>query len=294
MDEIEYAQSEMPEWMLRLKEKGFKPYIATSRKLLPFLNTKPFGQTAALYLMDDMEDSSFLQAYFLLEAYLLSNSLSFESPGLKMPHWVLIDCVLMQTAIVGFTLPTESLPDELLDFYKADERIDFNKLERIPISGQISASNIDNQSMTGISLFSLGRKWLKSEQRLGLYTKALALEVYKAKQYDTYYGITQYNNTSIKIHGRFTNEMEISQSTVLLHPGREMTFIYKMKIDYDPHNPNKVLKEPEPTFWLNANDTAKKREIQNGIRNGKRYIIAPPFAERRDGVVHLPIIEKEA
>jgi len=294
MDNANQAQDPMPEWMLRLKEKGFKPYIATSRKLLPYLNTKPFGQNAAIHLLDDTEDASFMQAYFLLEAYLLSNSLSFDSPGLKMPHWVLIDCVLMQTAVVGFTLPKDSLPDELLDYYKGDEKIDFTKLDRIPVSGQISASNIDQKSMTGISLFSLGRKWLKSEQKLGLYTKTLALEVYKAKQYDTYYGIAQYDNTSLRIHGRFAQEMEISQAMVLLHPCREMTFIYQMKLDYDPQNPGRNLPEPEPTFWLNAHDTSKKREIQEGIRNGKRYIIAPPFAERRDGVVHLPIIEKDA
>ena len=27
-----------------------------------------------------------------------------------MPHWVLIDCVLMQTAIVGFTAKKSALP----------------------------------------------------------------------------------------------------------------------------------------------------------------------------------------
>jgi hypothetical protein len=285
---------ETPEWLTRLKEKGFRPYIATSRKLLPHLNVAPFGHKASLYLMDEPDDGVFLQAYFLLEAYLLSNSLSYESPNLKMPHWVLIDCVLMQTAIVGFTLPTESLPDELLAYYRQDERITLDKLDRIPVSGQISATNIGDDSMTGISLFSLGRRWLKSEQRLGLFTKALALEVYRASGRDLYYGITQYDNTSLRIHGRFTSEMEISQPMVLLHPGKEMTFIYKMKLDYDPANPGKILPEPEPTFWLNAHDTEKKRAMQQGIKNGKRYIIAPPFSVRREGAIHLPIIEKAA
>ena len=283
-----------PEWLLQLKEKGYKPYIATSRKLLPFLNIKPFGEDASLYLMDDMEDQSFLQAYFLLEAYLLSNSLGFESPGLKMPHWVLIDCVLMQTAVVGFTMPKGALPDELLDFYRADEKISFEKLEHIPISGQISATNIDQQSMTGISLFSLGRRWLKDDQKIGLYTKTLAMEVYDAKKYGAYYGIAQYDNMSLKIHGRFTREMEIDQSMVPLHPSKDMTFIYKMKLDYDAHNPGRTLPDIEPTFWLNAHDTAKKREIQKGMRSGKRYIIAPPFIEKRDGGIFLPIVEKDA
>jgi hypothetical protein len=283
-----------PDWMLRLQDKGFEPYIATSRKLVPHLNTSPFGQKASLHVMDEVGDASFLQAYFLLEAYLLSNSLSFESPSLKMPHWVLIDCVLMQTAVVGFTMAKSGVPAELLAHYREDEKIDFNKLDRIPVSGQISATNIGNDSMTGISLFSLGRRWLKSDQKLGLYTRALAFEVYRAVNYDYFYGVTQYDNTSLRIHGRFTNEMEIHLPIVLLHPGKEMTFIYKMKLNYDPYRPEKPLTEVEPSFWLNAHDTAKKHDIQNGIRQGKRYIVAPPFCVKRDGGIFLPIIEKEA
>ena len=282
-----------PEWLVKLKDKGFEPYIATSRKLLPYLNTKPFGEKANIYLMDESDDSSFLEAYFMLEAYLLSNSLGFESPNLKMPHWVLIDCVLMQTAIVGFTVKKDKMPEELLSFYHSDEKVDVSKLKKIPISGQICAMDIGNRSMTGISLFSLGRRWLNGK-RIGLYTKALALEVYSGQNYDYYYGITQYDNTSLRIHGRFTKEMEISQVMVPLHPGKDMTFIYKMKLDYDPMHPDKAMPEPKPTFWLNARDTEKKRAMQAGIKKGKRYIVAPPFSVRRDGGIFLPIIEKDA
>jgi hypothetical protein len=283
-----------PDWILRLQEKGFEPYIATSRKLVPHLNVTPFGQNATLHVMDEMDDASFLQAYFLLEAYLLSNSLSYESPNLKMPHWVLIDCVLMQTAVVGFTVAKNSMPNELLAHYREDEKIAFDKLDRIPVSGQISATNIGNDSMTGISLFSLGRRWLKTDQKLGLYTKALALEVYRAGNHDFYYGITQYDNTSLRIHGRFTDEMEIDLPMVLLHPGKEMTFIYKMKLRYDHRHPGKAQPETEPTFWLNAHDTDKKHAMHKGIKEGKRYIIAPPYCVRREGAIFLPIIEKEA
>jgi hypothetical protein len=283
-----------PAWLARLQEKGFEPYIATSRKLLPHLNTTPFGQKVTVYLMDDVDDSSFMEAYFMLEAYLLSNSLGFESPNLKMPHWVLIDCVLMQTAIVGFTLAKSAIPDELISYYHADEKIDLAKLKRIPVSGQICASDIGSRSMTGISLFSLGRRWLNGVQHLGLYSKTLALEVYKAKDYDYFYGITQYDNNSLKIHGRFTTEMEISQPIVPLHPGKDMTFIYKMKLDYDPENPGKSLPETEPTFWLAARDADAKKRMIAGMKKGKRYFILPPFSVKRDGGVFLPILEKEA
>lgn len=281
------SSNSAPEWLKALREHGFRPYIASSRKLLPHLNLRPFGQDdVELFLMDEIDHSPFL------EAYLLSNSLSFESPSLKMPHWVLIDAVLMQSAVVGFTLPIDMVSEELLRHYRHDENIDFAKLNRLPVSGQISATNIGGESMTGISLFSLGRH-LKNAGKLGLFTKMMALEVYRARDYETYYGIAQYDNPSLRIHGYFTNEMEIHQPIVLLHPRKEMTMIYKMRLQYDPYNVEKLQGKAEPSFWLDAADTDKKRAMQDGIRQGKRYIIAPPISVQRDESVYLPIIEKE-
>ncbi len=287
------ADRKIPDWLAQLQAKGFRPYIATSSYLLPFLDTKPFGQETAVYLMDDVNDSSFMEAYFLLETYLLSNSLSFESPNLKMPHWVLVDCVLMQTALVGFTVARDALPEGLLGYYREDERIDFDRLDRVPISGQICNATIGSKYLTGLSLFSLGRRWL-DVQGLGLYTKTLALEVYRARDYEMIYGIPQYNNTSLHIHGRFGSEMIIDQPMVHLHPAKDMTFIYRMKPDYDPYHLNKTLPKPEPDFWLNARDTDKKRAMQKGIQSGKRYVIAPPFSVKRDDGIFLPILEKDA
>ena len=83
-----------PAWFQATLAAGYTPYIATSERLLPFFNTAPFGQKVQCYLLEKPEHSTFH------EAYLLSNSLSYKSPDLKMPNWVLIDCVLMQTAII--------------------------------------------------------------------------------------------------------------------------------------------------------------------------------------------------
>lgn len=276
-----------PHWLNALLARHFRPYIATSRKLLPHLNTKPFGVDADIFLMDDADDAPFM------EAYLLSNSLSFSSPNLKMPHWVLIDCALMQTAVVGFTLPKADVPSDLRAYYEKDEKIDFTRLSRIPVSGQISATNIDQASMTGISLFSLGKQ-LHHAGKLGLLTKTLSLEVYGARRFPAYYGIAQYHNPSLRVHGRFTKCMEIHQPIVLLHPMREMTFIYKMALDYDAHTIDTAEHETvEPTFWLNAYDTEQKRVMEHGIKNGKRYIIAPPYSVTRDENTLIPIIEKD-
>jgi hypothetical protein len=203
----------------------------------------------------------------------------------------MIDCALMQSAIVGFTRSVKDLPPELLKFYEDDPRVDLSALERIPVSGQIASPAASHGTFVGISLFSLGQH-LRGEQRLGLYTKALALEVYKARQSGTFYGIAQYDNPALKIHGRFSSRMEIEQAMVPLHPRKDMTLIYKMSIDFDPHLVDTAPPEQEPTFWLDAHDREMKSRIQEGLRQGRRYQIAPPFAVHKNGSVVLPIIEE--
>lgn len=279
------TNDDTPAWLATLLDKGYEPYIATSRHVLKSLTTTPFKHPVPLHLLDDESQLPFY------EAYLLSNSLSFSSPDLKMPHWVMIDCALMQSAIVGFTRAVSDVPRELLRYYEEDPRIDLSKLARIPVSGQIASPATTPGSFVGISLFSLGQQ-LGGDKRLGLYTKALALEVYGARQNGTFYGIAQYDNPALKIHGRFSSKMEIEQAMVPLHPRKDMTLIYKMTIDFDPYRVDEVPNEQKPTFWLDAKDKEMKAAIQEGLRQGRRYHIAPPFAVTRNGSILLPIIEE--
>lgn len=275
-----------PEWLEKLLEKGYQPYIATSRHLLNSLNTTPFGYPISLHLLDDERQTPFY------EAYLLSNALSFSSPDLRMPHWVMIDCALMQSAIVGFTKAVKDIPDALLKHYEDDPRIDLSRLDRIPISGQIASPAAAQGSYVGISLFSLGQQ-IAGEKQIGLYTKALALEVYRVRGSGTFYGITQYDNPALKIHGRFSSSMEIEQAMVPLHPRKDMTLVYKMNVDFNPYTLEQPIPEQFPTFWLDAKDVEMKTKMQARLRQGSRYRIAPPFAVHKNGDVYLPIVEEK-
>ncbi|MGE3623015.1 MAG: hypothetical protein AB7H77_03955 [Bdellovibrionales bacterium] len=289
LDQKRAGGGKVPAWLMTLQSAGYLPYISTSRRLLPFLDTSPFGEKANIFLMENDEHGPFH------EAYLLSNSLSFKSPDLKMPHWVLIDCALMQTAIVGFMKACKDLPESLLSHYRNDPGIDLDRLDFIPVSGQISSPSVGGESFVGISLFSLAKSIPEGPSQLGLYTKALALEVYRAARQSHYYGIAQYNNPSLKIHGRFTPRLEIHQPMVPLHPGKDMTLIYKMTVDFDPHRLDEPPSEAgEPTFWLNARDISGKNRMQAGIADGKRYVIMPPFSVKRSGEIFLPIKEEKA
>lgn len=276
----------MPEWFATLLANNYIPYIATSSRFLSSLNTSPFGVPARCFLVEDPNDKPFH------EAYLLSNALSYEEPDLKMPHWVLIDCVLMQTAVIGFMKPKDEVPESMLKHYKEDPSIDFDALDYIPISGQCSSPGMDGKSLVGFTLFSL-RKGLSGPKGLGLHTKALGYEVCNTTKYNTFYGIAQYDNLSMRIHGRFAKQMEIYQPIVPLHPCQDMTLVYKLAIDFDPFTLDEKPEPQEPTFWLNAKDTAAKVKMQEGIAKGCRYFIAPPYQEIRDGEIFLPIIVKE-
>ena len=282
---IEHTKT--PAWLDSLMAEGFVPYVATSKYLLPAYNLRPFGVEAQTILMEKPENSAFL------EAYLLSNSLSFKSPNLKMPHWVMIDCALMPSAIVGFMRRREELPEDFLAHYRNDASIDLDRLDYVPVSGQIAAATADGKSMSGFSLFSLGSS-IGGPKNLGLFTKALAIEVYRAARLEWLYGITQYDNPAIKIHGRFSPRMEVVQPIVSLHPKKDMTLTYRMNVDYDPYTLTEPLPETEPTFWLKSNDIAGKMRMQNGIENGQRYYVAPPFVTKRDGELYLPIIEEKS
>lgn len=273
-----------PAWLQNLIAQGYIPYIATAEYLLPSFNLAPFGQKTPVYLMENPEHGAFH------EAYLLSNALSFKD--LKMPHWVLIDCALMQTAVVGFMKARDALPDGFLNHYRNDPSIDLDRLEYIPISGQVSSPTAGGKILSGFSLFSLSSS-IGGPKDLGLYTKALAFEVYRAASYDWFYGTAQYDNPAVKRHGRFSSRMEIVQPMVPLHPRTDMTFIYRMKVDYDPQRLAEIPTKIEPTFWMKANDIAAKMRMQNGLKEGKRYYIAPPFAETRDGQIYTPIIEEK-
>jgi len=280
-----------PKWLIALQKLGYKPYIATSNYLYPLIDETPFGLSPDCFVLENSNHASFL------EAYRMSNSLSFENPGLKMPSWVLIDCVLLQTPIVGFMRKISDIPLDLLKHYQEASNIDLSKMEYLPVTGQIASLGLDGKSLVGFSLFSL-RSRLDGPKGLGLCTKALAFEVYRSLGYKQFYGIAQYDNWSVRIHGRFARYMEIHQPIVHVHPCKDMTFIYKMELDYDPYylDRNKYLNSAEmqePTFWMNAKDIDAKQRIEKSIQEGKKYIIAPPYLVKRDGELFLPIIEKQ-
>ena len=273
-----------------ISEAGLKPFVATSEANLKGLDLSVFGGQEIIRLLESAEHRNFH------EAYLVSNSLGFGNPDLKMANWVYIDCVLMQTAVIGFCLPVDLAPRGLLTLYEDDPYVDTKKLDYIPVSGQISALNITGEEMTGFSLFSLRRLLDQMTlPKLGVLTKYVALKSLRADRMKRFLGLSQYDNRALPIHARFAPEMQIIQPVMPLHPLRDMSFIYAMTPDLDE---NRVFSDdwpdqPEPDFLLKADDgPAKHRMIQDIAKNTRFDILPPVHIEKQDGI-YLPVRQRE-
>lgn len=213
-------------WFKSLIDLGLRPYVATARHQLAALDMDVVGADHELYCLEDPDATPFHQAY------VTANALAFGARDLKMPGWVYIDCVLMQTAVVGFAARKQDVPQSLLDEFQAEASIDVDALDWIPVSGQIASPAMDGDTLVGFSLFSLRSYWPKLPA-LGLATKALALQVYKADTRKKFLGITQYDNPALSMHGRFGPDLEIVSPRVPLHSRGDNTLVYGMKIDFD-------------------------------------------------------------
>jgi hypothetical protein len=231
------------------------------------------------------------------EAYLVSNSLGFGEPDLKMPNWVYIDCVLMQTAVVGFAIAKHKAPDSLVSLYERDPYVEVDDLDYIPITGQIAGMGLDGNSLIGFSLFSLRRQVSNiSVPPLGPLTKYAALLAYRADQRERFVGISQYENRALRSHARFGTKMYIDQPTVMLHPWRDMSFMYSMKVEFDEE---RILNgigdggDQQPAIEMRVDDREMKAKIQAGLANGERYFIQDPIhIEKEDGLYVALGVEK--
>jgi len=264
-----------------LATAGLSPYIAASRMVLPALDQNIIGRAGRIYQLEREEDRSFH------EAFRLANALGFTSPVVKMPDWVLVDCVLMQTAIVGFAIAKKRAPPALIAAFKNDAAFDLNQLDYLPVSGQIAGLSIDGQSFVGFSLFSL-RRYLPKVPALGVITKALALQVYRA-QGRRFIGLAFWDNRVLSMQGRFGRPMRIESATVPIYPAQIRAMTYSMVIDFDPDEMHEREAPGRYDFLMRADDETKKHELSRRQAEGTNYIIVPPYQIEKNGMIEIPI-----
>ncbi|MBL4803477.1 MAG: hypothetical protein JKY71_01305 [Alphaproteobacteria bacterium] len=266
-----------------LKEHGLVPYVCTSELFLDHLDLDILGPDTIVATAENAKDLSFHKAY------VLANALGFQNPDVQMPHWVYLDLVLLQTAVVGFALEKSRAPEELASHFKNDPKIVYDALTHIPFTGQTSGLGIDHESLMGFSLFSL-RRYMKGLKfpALGGITKEASLRALKADQDDkVFYGLTQYDNAAVPIHAGFANRMYVQKPRMLIHPLGDMSFMYKMDIDFDA-----TIEENEEPNWktIAATDVEAKIEMERLQKEeGASFYICHPYRILRDGEIYVPL-----
>lgn len=194
-------------------QQALVPYVLTFGRNATYLNLDiDIDDEIVVLQVEDEENADFCR---LLNH---SNQVAFGGPrGMGMPLWVMLDCAIMPSAIVGFMLDADDAPDDLWQVLDIDE--DYEGW--IPVSEYCAALTIEPGCVSGFSLHSH-----IPSQGIATRTKALALAVLDAK---AQIGVTQFSNPSIRVHARF-GPMEVLIHRPAIHTHAEDTFVYRLHL----------------------------------------------------------------
>lgn len=191
------------------------PFVFTAKQNLDVLalgDIERAGLEAELFLVDEPESRDF----GLIMNY--TNQLAFGGEtNMGMPLWVLLDCGILPSAVVGFGLCREDVSDELAAELKVPD--DYDGL--VPVSEYCACPTLEPGCVSGFSL-----QAQLTGMGLGTRTKALALAVYGAR---SQVGVTQFDNPSIRVHSKF-GVMKITATRPSIHTHAMNSFVYRLEL----------------------------------------------------------------
>lgn len=136
--------------------------------------------------------------------------------ALGMPRWVMLDCCLLPTAMIGFETERASVPSALADALDPS-----GALEWIAVSEYVGIPSVETGRFVGVSLFSLVRG-----AGLGARSKALGLRALGCSEL---IGVTQYSSPGVSVHLAF-GPLAIVTSRVAVHSRPGETFVYRLDV----------------------------------------------------------------
>lgn len=234
------------------------PYIASSQTgIAPLHPDRVRG--IAIKLISEVEEVPFFDMVARSNRLSFTGTTKIEDGSLSLPGWVLLDCYLMPSAVVGFTVRAADLPPDL---YQAMQPPSTDA--HVPITGYTAIPSADPRTWIGVSLYSL-----LTGQRLGLRTKAMALAVYGTERQ---IGVTQLDNASLRIHTMF-GPLRLLQMGPPTHTLAHKTVIYELAVPQLPFLQKAMTEmsvtappEPQPAGeWLEANDTVRMAELKLAV-----------------------------
>ncbi len=207
-----------------------------------------------------------------LDSLLRANRVSFTGTtdmsqgALALPGWVMLDCYLLPSSIVGFAQRAADLPPSLFEAL-APESGD----SLVPVASYTALPTPIPGPMIGISLFSLS-----TGMRLGLRSKALSLAVYQATDQ---WGITQFDNSSIRIHANF-GSLRIMSVEPPIHTFSHKTFVYRLQVPSlealaklaASEKPLPPPDAPPPGDWIWTGDESAMSRLKRRVREAPGHL----------------------
>ncbi len=194
-------------------EAALTPYVLTMGSNVPHLHLDlDVGKPIELLRVEDERNAEFCS---ILNR---GNQAAFGGPDdMGMPLWVMLDCAILPSAMIGYMLPREMVSAEIIDRLDVDDDYD----GYIPISEYCACPTVEPDTFSGFSLHSHvpGRG-------IATRTKALGLAVLGAKHQ---VGVTQFDNPAIRVHVRF-GPLEVRIHRPIVHTHPEDSFVYRMDV----------------------------------------------------------------
>lgn len=193
------------------------PFVLTTRANAPYLrlDQEALGMSLRMIWVEDQADAAFGQ---LLND---TNQLAFGGADMGMPLWVLLDCGILPSAVVGFAARREQLEAQAPELLKkVGVRADYQH-ELVPLSEYCGSIMVEPGAVCGFSLQSQ-----LEGVGLGTRTKALAMWIYKAT---AQVGVTQFDNAAIRVHTHMGPlRVQIHRPSVHTHPTN--SFVYRVTL----------------------------------------------------------------
>lgn len=194
-------------------EPNWVPYVLTTADNHAWLNLDlDIGKPIVVLNVEDEENAEF--------GSILNRGNQAAFGGAKnmgMPLWVMLDCAILPSAMAGFMLPRDLVPDAVLEQLGVDDDYD----GYVPITEYCACPTVEPGTFSGFSLHShiIGHG-------LATRTKAFALAVLGARHQ---IGVTQFDNPAIRVHVRF-GPMEVKIHRPIVHTHPDDSFVYRLEV----------------------------------------------------------------
>lgn len=242
----------------------------------------------------DIFDPGWQTFYRLVNA---GNHLAFG--GLGMPAWVQLDCATLPTAMIGFSVERQHIPEalwgELLGYVQRNFGDEAAQEARswqgpVPISEYAAVPSAQAGTWVGYSLYALSQPLGLGSSSLGMRTKALALLCYGAQRQ---IGMTQYHNKAVRTHAAF-GPLRVLEPYARPHSQPQDTFVYRVNLD-DARHLEALLHGQRPGFggeaetlraWAEPGQSAQRVEALVA-QHGPLTLVPPGSVQEEGGRVAL-------